>query len=126
MSTIYIFGSICAVAMIIQIVSLIRFAITKNSKYWDLFIGIAIGVFISTIIAFKVLDGSISGLGWGGLAPTFVCWACLISAIIISIIGWAAKKFLGIANTEFSGIGATVSIIIIATNLIVLLLIPKL
>ena len=113
----------CIIQIIIQIISVIKLKKSKKSKYFNLFIGINIASFISTIYAFYVFRKNILGLS-DAIYCLLVCGFSFITNIVLLIIGLIVKKITKDNKIRINKNSFFIGIFILLLNIIVVFILP--
>ena len=119
-----IFGIIL---FIIQIVSIKKLKETEDSKYWDTFIGIAYGSFISLLIVYCTLPFNTEDLGDGIIFLFVICIAFIANLILLIIglkIGLKIKKKHQKDYIYLNKKSTFVATLVILLNIIILIVVP--
>ena len=83
---------VCALGVILQIVSIGKLKKSKDSKYWNLFVGTNAAIFISVVIAYLAfMEDETLDLG-GALVCMFFSGLTILVNVIMLIIGLVQKK----------------------------------
>ncbi len=118
-----VFFLVCIVELIIQIISVFKLKKLGDSKYWNIFIGITLASFISTIIAYSIFAINALDLS-DAISALFVCGFSFISNVIILIVGLIFKKTLKTNSVKINKNSFFVSILVILLNIFVLFCLP--
>ena len=113
----------CIIQIIIQIISVIKLKKSKKSKYFNLFIGINIANFISTIYAFYVFRKNILGLS-DAIYCLLVCGFSFITNIVLLIIGLIVKKITKDNKIRINKNSFFIGIFILLLNIIIIFILP--
>lgn len=113
----------CIIQIIIQIISVIKLKKSKKSKYFNLFIGINIASFISTIYAFYVFRKNILGLS-DAIYCLLVCGFSFITNIVLLIIGLIVKKITKDNKIRINKNSFFIGIFILLLNIIIIFILP--
>ena len=113
----------CIIQIIIQIISVIKLKKSKKSKYFNLFIGINIASFISTIYAFYVFRKNILGLS-DAIYCLLVCVFSFITNIVLLIIGLIVKKITKDNKIRINKNSFFIGIFILLLNIIIIFILP--
>lgn len=118
-----LFFLIRIIEIIIQINSVVKLKRSKDYKYWNIFIGVTIASFISSVLAYIVFANNALGLG-DAIACLLVCGFSFISNVIILIFGLITKKIIKVESVKLNKNSLLVGILVILINTVILFVLP--
>lgn len=118
-----LFFLVCIIEIVIQIVSIVKLKKSKDSKYWNIFIGITIASFISDALAYSVFANNALGLS-DAIACLFICGFSFICNIILLIVSLIVKKTIKNVSIKLNRNSIFMGILIIVINSIILFVFP--
>lgn len=118
-----LFLILCVIQLCLEVFALVKLKCSKEEKYWNLFIGISIAGFISTILAYVAFEKEALGLG-DALACLIVCGFSLVSNLIVLIIGMIVKRKIKDKSIKLGKRFFVVCLLVVAINAICLFVVP--
>ena len=119
----YLFFIICIAGIIIQIVSIVKMKQLGKSKYWNIFIGINIGYFISTSLTFGNYFKNSLDLG-EELLVIFIFGALFIVNFILFIVGVIIKTSIKTGSVKLSKNSAIIALVVVLLGILTAITIP--
>lgn len=119
-----LFFLVCALGVILQIVSIGKLKKSKDSKYWNMFVGTNAAIFISVAIAYLAfMEDDTLDLG-GALVCMFFSALTIVVNVIMLIIGLVQKKKVKYYYFKLNRLAVFVATAIVALNVAIVLVIP--
>ena len=119
-----LFFLVCALGVILQIFSIGKLKKSKDSEYWNLFVGVNIAIFISVAIAYLTfMDDETLDLG-GALVCMFFSGLTIVVNVIMLIIGLVQKKKVKYYYFKLNKLAIFTTMAIVVFNILIVIVIP--
>ena len=114
---------VCIIGVCVQIYSLLKLKGNKESKYWNLFVGISVADIVAVFIAYGVFSSSAMGLN-DAATCLLICGFSFFINIVVLIIGLVIKKSIKDETIKLNKLFFIINVLVILINVIFIWFIP--